>query len=84
MTTLTDFSAMPFEKKCDIIAFGSNYLEHRVTGETKVFLYQAEQFFIEVYFSSKQAKVLMINAFADINSLDAYLDNISLADLDLN
>lgn len=83
MTTLTDFNMMPFEKKCDIIAFDSNYLEHRVIGQTKIFLYHAQQFFIEVYYSSKQAKVLMIEAFASVNNLDPYLEKISIADLNI-
>ena len=79
--TLDDFRTMPFEKKCDVITFQGNYLIHRVIGECKVFLYHTNEFFIEVFFSTTHQKVLMINAFDNPKGLDAYLDKISLADL---
>ncbi|HTJ52362.1 MAG TPA: hypothetical protein VL443_23045 [Cyclobacteriaceae bacterium] len=81
MLTLTDFRVMPFEKKCDVITFTSNYLVHRTLGDCKVFLYHAEHFYIEVFYSPKHAKVLMINAFEKTIGLEPYLDKISLADL---
>lgn len=81
MTTITDFRVMPFEKKCDVITFYSNYLTHRTVGECKVFLYHAQDFFIEVFYSSKNSKVLMINAFEKVDGLESYLDSIGLAEL---
>jgi hypothetical protein len=81
MLTLTDFRVMPFEKKCDVITFTGNYLMHRTLGECKVFLYYAEGFYVEVFYSSKHSKVLMINAFDKGIGLEPYLDKISLADL---
>ena len=81
MLTLTDFRVMPFEKKCDLITFTGNYLAHRTLGECKVFLYYAEGFYIEVFYSPRYQKVLMINAFEKAIGLDPYLDNISLDDL---
>jgi hypothetical protein len=81
MLTLTDFRVMPFEKKCDVITFTGNYLVHRTLGECKVFLYYAEGFYIEVFYSPIHAKVLMINAFDKFVGLDPYLDKISLTDL---
>jgi hypothetical protein len=82
MLTLTDFRVMPFEKKCDVITFTGNYLMHRTLGECKVFLYYAEGFYVEVFYSPKHSKVLMINAFDKGIGLEPYLDKISLADLD--
>ena len=81
MLTLTDFRVMPFEKKCDVITFTGNYLVHRTLGECKVFLYHAEGFYIEVFYSSAHTKVLMINAFDKATGLEPYLDKISLAEL---
>ena len=63
MYTLQDFRIMPFEKKCDVITFQGNYLVQRTLGDCKVFLYYAAGFFIEVFYSPKHKKVLMINAF---------------------
>jgi hypothetical protein len=50
-------------------------------GDCKVFLYHADNFFVEVYYSTKYQKVLMINAFEEQRGLEPYLDKISLADL---
>ena len=40
-----------------------------------------KDFFIEVFYSPKYQKVLMINAFEKAIGLDPYLDKISLSDL---
>lgn len=81
MLTLDDFRVMPFEKKCDVITFYGNYLLQRSLTDCKVFLYFTEGFFIEVFYSPRHQKVLMINAFDKSIGLDPYLDKISLADL---
>lgn len=81
MTTLQDFRIMPFEKKCDHITFRGNFLAQRTLGDCKVFLYHTSHFFIEVFYSPKHQKVLMINAFDKVVGLEPYLDKISLADL---
>lgn len=78
---LDEFRIMPFDKKCDVITFHGNYLIHRSLGECKVFLYHANDFFIEVFFSTTHQKVLMINAFDNALGLQPYLDKISLGDL---
>lgn len=82
MLKIEDFRMMPFEQKCDIITFSGNYLVYRMLGDCKVFLYHADTFFIEVFYSSKHQKVLMINAFEHAVGLEPYLDKISLADVD--
>lgn len=81
MLTLDDFRVMPFERKCDVITFHGNYLMQRVLADCKVFLYFTEGFFIEVFYSPKHQKVLMINAFDNTLGLKPYLDKISLTDL---
>ena len=81
MFTLQDFRVMPFEKKCDLITFRGSYLTQRMLADCKVFLYFAGDFFIEVFYSPKHQKVLMINAFDKPFGLEPYLDTISLADL---
>lgn len=81
MVTLQNFRVMPFEKKCDVITFYGNYLAQRNCADCKVFLYQTQGFFIEVFYSPQCQKVLMINAFDKPIGLDPYLENISLKDL---
>ena len=73
---------MPFEKKCDVVTYYGQYLAHRFLGDCKVFLYSADEFFIEVFYSPKYQKVLMINAFDQLAGIEPYLEMISLADLD--
>lgn len=73
---------MPFEKKCDMVTYYGQYMSHRFLGDCKVFLYNADNFFIEVFYSSKHEKVLMINAFDQLVGLESYLEVISLADLE--
>lgn len=81
MFTLDEFRVMTFEKKCDVITFYGNYLAQRTLADCKVFLYFAEGFFIEVFYSPKYQKVLMINAFDKPIGLEPYLERISLEDL---
>jgi len=81
MLSLDDFRLMPFDRKCDIITYNSQYMLHRMLGECKVFLYHTGEFFVEVFYSPKYQKVLMINAFDNALGLEPYLDKISLGDL---
>lgn len=82
MVNIHDFRVMTFEGKCDVVTYYGQYLAHRFLGECKVFLYGADNFFIEVYYSPKYQKVLMINAFDQVAGLESYLELISLADLE--
>jgi hypothetical protein len=81
MTTLQDFQIASFEKKCDFVTSNSNYITLRKLGDSKIYLYHSGEFFIEVYYSSKYKKVLMMNGFNDTAGLEPYAENISLADL---
>lgn len=81
MLSIHEFRFMPFEKKCDIVTYDGHYLTFRQLGDCKVFLYNTGDFFVEVYYTTKYQKVLMINAFESTRGLEPYLDNISLADL---
>jgi hypothetical protein len=83
MITIDDFRVASFEKKCDLVIANSNYIASRKLGDAKVYLYHTGEFFIEVYYSSKYRKVLMINAFDDLMGMEIYADNVSLADLKL-
>jgi len=83
MITFQDFQYASFEKKCDVVTSGSSFLSVRLLGECKVYLYHADLFFIEVYYSPRHKKVLMINAFDDLAGLEPYTEIISLAELNL-
>lgn len=83
MITLEDFKYASFERKCDVVTSASNYLTMRKLGDCKIYLYHADDFFIEVYYSPSYKKVLMINAFKNIEDLMPYAESVSLADLGL-
>ena len=81
MITLEDFKYASFEKKCDVVTSFSNYLTMRKLGDCKIYLYYADDFFIEVYYSPVFKKVLMINAFKNAEELMPYVESVSLSDL---
>ena len=81
MISLEDFRTASFEKKCHVVMADTNFVFARKFGEAKVYLYQTKKFYIEVYYSPKYEKVLMINAFDDIKGLEPYIELVSLADL---
>jgi hypothetical protein len=83
MITLEDFECATFERKCDIVTTGTLYLLMRNLGDCKVYLYHADNFFIEVYYSPTHKKVLMIHAFENGEDLEPYAERVSLADLGL-
>jgi hypothetical protein len=82
MVSINEFRVMPFERKCDLVTYQGQFLIDRFLGDCKVFLYYADDFFIEVFYSPKHQRVLMINAFDQPIGLEPYLDKISLADAD--
>ena len=82
MVNIQDFRELSFEKKCDVVTYYGQYLVYRFLGDCKVFLYGADDFFIEVFYSPKYQKVLMINAFDQHTGIEPYLEMISLADLE--
>ena len=84
MITIQDFKSSSFEKKCDVVTTQSNYIANRNMGNCKVYLYHSGEFFIEVFYSPIYKKVLMINAFNDIDSLVPYIDKVSISSLDVS
>ena len=82
MVSLQDFRVMHFEEKCDLVTYTGQYLMHRFLGDVKVFLYHVDGFFIEVFYSPRYQKVMMINAFDHSIGLDTYLETVSLTDLE--
>jgi hypothetical protein len=83
MITIKDFQYASFEKKCDVVTCSSDYLITREWRDCKVYLYNVDLFFIEVYYSPANKRVLMINAFNDVVGLEPYAEMVSLADLNL-
>jgi hypothetical protein len=81
MITIQDFQYASFEEKCEVVTCYSDYLITRESSSCKIYLYYADKFFIEVYYSPTDKKVLAISAFTDTARLCPYVDMISLDDL---
>ena len=80
--TIQEFRLLPFIVKCDVVTYAAQFISFRMLDNCKVFLYHTDGFFVEVYYSSKHQKVLMINAFDKLTGLEPYLDAVSLTDLE--
>lgn len=81
MITIKDFRAAAFEKKCDLIVRNSDYITVRNCEDTNYYLYQVHGFFVEVIYSTITKRVKVIDAFNDLEKLDFYIEEISLAGL---
>lgn len=81
--SIQEFKRASFEKKCDVVTTQSNYIMTRILGDCKVYLYSSNNYFIEVFYSPIYKKVLMINAFDDVDSMLPYTEKISFDELGL-
>ncbi len=81
MISIEDFKVASFEKKCDLITRDTDFIASRSMDEVKVYLYHSGAYFIEVYYSVRFKKVLRIQAFNEIDFLEPYAAEVSLADL---
>lgn len=83
MFSMKDFRNCSFDEKCEVVTIHSNYITYRKLPQGKAYLYHTGTFFIEVMYSSVAKKILVINAFNDVEQLAPYADTISLADLNV-
>lgn len=81
MISIEDFKVASFEKKCDLITRDTDFIASRSMDEVKIYLYHTGAFFIEVYYSVRVKKVSRIQAFNEIDFLEPYAAEVSLADL---
>lgn len=84
MNSIDDFKIASFEKKCDFITMGTDYIASRCLNDVKMYLYHTKAFFIEVQYSVPFKKVICIHAFNDLKSLDYYAEEVLLNDLALS
>jgi len=83
MISIDDFKIASFEKKCEMVTTHTSYITSRCEEEKKCYLYHSGKFFIEVIYSPIFKRVLLIQAFNDVNNLLSYAESISLDDLKL-
>jgi hypothetical protein len=81
MITINEFKVSSFERKCDLITNYTEFFASRKMEDTKTYLYYTGEFFVEVFYSTRYKKVLMIHAFNDAETLLPYTEEVSLIDL---
>lgn len=83
MISIDDFKVASFEKQCELVTLQTSYVTSRCEDEKKIYLYHSGKFFIEVFYSPLFKRVILIQAFNDINNLLPYAESVSLEDLTL-
>lgn len=81
MISINEFKVSSFEKKCDLITSYTEFIAVRTKEDTKTYLYHTGEFFVEVFYSTRYKKVLLIHAFNDAEPLVPYTEEVSLIDL---
>lgn len=81
--TVQEFRQISFERKLKMLYSRNwaSYLCHRKIGESTVFLYNVNNFFVEAFYSFKRADVTMINCFTGTAELEQYFSSIQLTEL---
>jgi hypothetical protein len=76
--TLDDFNALDEQKQASSIMDRGVFLAYRLYKEFKIFLYQIDDFYVEVYYNNRYNLVQGFGSFEYSSSLDPYLRNIQI------
>lgn len=79
--TLMQFARMQKQEQIRVIKKTGSFLFIRHEAGIDVILYQIEGFYAEVYFDSTNNNSIRIRSFDDIASLDIYLKEINISEL---
>ncbi len=82
MISIDDFKIASFKQKCEHITTQTTYISSRGDDQKKIYLYHSGKFFIEVYYAPFLKRVLIIQAFNDVDNLLPYTESVSLEDLE--
>lgn len=81
MKSVNEFRLLQFGEKFSLLMQRGRYIMQRHVGGFRVFLFGVHSFFVEVFYSPKYQRVLLISAVDQLTGLEPYLDEISLKDL---
>jgi hypothetical protein len=79
--TLRQFSKLSKEAQVNFIKKAGSFLFIRHEAGIDIMLYQIEGFYAEVFFDSVDKNSIRIRSFDDLASLDIYLKEINLSEL---
>ena len=76
--TLSEYSVLQIENQLEILRKQSVYLCSRRSGDYIFFLYQIDEFYIEVTYSHSNNKLINLFSFQSPLLLEPYMDKIRL------
>lgn len=79
--TLTEFASLNKQEQISVIKREGTFLFIRQEAGIDVVLYQIRNFYAEVYFETQNKKKMRIKSFDDTASLDIYLREINISEL---
>jgi hypothetical protein len=79
--TLHDFEQLPTARKAEVVRDGGRFLLVREGFRYAVSLYALGDFFVEVWVNKEKDAVIEVKGFREAWRLDAYLDDVDLAEL---
>jgi len=79
--TLKEFATLTRELQIAVIKRSGTFLFIRQEAGIDVVLYQIKSFYAEVFFEGENKKSIRIKSFDDTASLEVYLKEISLSEL---
>jgi hypothetical protein len=79
--TLTEFAMLKKEEQINVIKRNGTFLFVRQEAGIDIVLYQILGFYAEVFFEGDNKKNVRIRSFDDTASLDVYLKEINLSEL---
>lgn len=78
---LYEFNTLNMEAQIDAVCSKGVCLGGRQEPQFRIFLYQVDGFYVEVFYHWGTKKVTDFKAFMDTDLLEPYLDEINLAEL---
>ncbi|MDH5599092.1 MAG: hypothetical protein OEY34_08205 [Cyclobacteriaceae bacterium] len=80
MIGIEDFKILSFDKKCELVTVCGDFLAHLNFGSVKYYLYNLENFYVEIAYSTERKKITQVIPIQNINQLDRYLDEIDISE----
>lgn len=79
--TYDQFDTQTRDQQRKLLLHEGTYLSYRKCDQYSAFLYQVNNFYVEVFFKVNNLEITYVHSFEDTDHLEPYLDKINLEDL---
>ena len=76
-----EYNIMPLNEQADYLWDNGTFLANRVKGTMKIQLHSLSNFYVEVFYKSKENKIIELKPFKAVRCLEPYLDQIDVNQL---